>query len=197
MSKHTIRWPRVVACLPAFNAAEFITQTLEALEAQDYPNLEVLISDDASTDDTALICQSFAENSRTFRLIRQSHRLGWVNNVNALLAAAHAEYILITPHDDIIRPTYVTRLVQALEDNPHAVLAFSSRPAPPGHSCAGAGARTPYGPARKCWSKVIRPRTAPCGRTVETSPSRMVEDCLPARRAQAPRVTAQTRTSRR
>ena len=126
MSKLKKQWPRVVACLPAFNAAKFITQALEALEAQEYPNLEVLISDDASTDDTALICQSFAENSRTFRLIRQSHRLGWVNNVNALLAAAHAEYILITPHDDIIRPTYVTRLVQALEDNPHAVLAFSN-----------------------------------------------------------------------
>lgn len=126
MSKRTRQWPKVVACLPACNAAAFITETLETLAAQDYPNLEVLVSDDASTDDTANICQRFADHSQTFRLIRQPHRLGWVDNVNALLAAAQGEYLLIIPHDDIVRPTYVTRLVQALEDNPSAVLAFSN-----------------------------------------------------------------------
>ena len=125
MSESTGKYPRAVACLAAYNSAEFIEKTLEALAAQDYPNLEILISDDASTDHTANLCQRFCENSRKFRLIRQSNRLGWVNNVNALFAKAQGEYLLIIPHDDIVHPTYVTKLVKALEMNPHAILAFS------------------------------------------------------------------------
>ena len=125
MSESTRECPRAVACLAVYNSAQFIKKTLEALAAQDYPNLEILISDDASTDHTARICQRFCENSRKFQLIRQSHRLGWVNNVNALFAKARGEYLLIIPHDDIVDPTYVTKLVKALEMNPRAILAFS------------------------------------------------------------------------
>ena len=49
--------PRAVALLPARNAESFIEPVLESLAAQTYPNLEVLISDDASTDRTAEICR--------------------------------------------------------------------------------------------------------------------------------------------
>jgi len=120
-----VRPPRVVACMPAYNGDSFITATLDSLAAQTYPNLEILVSDDASTDGTAAICARYAAEDERFRLIRQERNLGWVGNVNALLRAAEGDYLMLAFHDDLLMPTYVARLVEALEANPDAILAFS------------------------------------------------------------------------
>jgi glycosyltransferase involved in cell wall biosynthesis len=117
--------PRVVACVPTWNAESFIEGTLEAIAAQTYPNFEVLISDDASTDRTMAICERFATGDARFRVIRQGTNRGWIGNVNALLRAARGDYFLFAFHDDLLRPTYVERLVERLEANPGAILAFS------------------------------------------------------------------------
>jgi len=117
--------PKVVALMPAWNAESFIVPVLESLAAQTYPNLEVLISDDASTDRTAAICEKFKARHANFRLIRQPRNLGWIGNVNALLRKAEGEYFFFAFHDDLLKPRYVERLVDALERNPKAVLAFS------------------------------------------------------------------------
>ncbi|MGN2392726.1 glycosyltransferase family 2 protein [Pelomicrobium sp. G1] len=117
--------PPVVACLPAWNAERFIERTLASLAAQTYPNLEILVSDDASIDRTPEICARFAAADRRFRLLRQPRRRGWIGNVNQLLAAADGKYLFFAFHDDPLQPAYVARLVDALESNPRAVLAFS------------------------------------------------------------------------
>lgn len=118
--------PLVVACLPAWNAAEFIDETLESLAAQTYDNLNVLISVDLSSDDTAERCERFARTDPRFTVILQNKRLGWVGNVNLLLSqAAQADYCVFAFHDDIFEPSYVTRLAAALEAHPAAILAFT------------------------------------------------------------------------
>lgn len=117
--------PRAVALMPAWNSAAFIERTLEALAAQTYTNLEVLISDDASTDHTAEICSRFVARYPKFRLLRQLKRQGWIGNVNALLRKASGDYFFFAFHDDPPMATYVASLVEALEKNPGAVLAFS------------------------------------------------------------------------
>jgi len=119
------RMPRVAALMPAWNSASFIAQTLESLEAQTYGNLQVLISDDSSTDNTAQICAGFVATRPNFRLVRQAKRLGWIRNVNWLLREARADHFFFAFHDDPLRPTYVASLVDALQRNPRAVLAFS------------------------------------------------------------------------
>jgi glycosyltransferase involved in cell wall biosynthesis len=117
--------PKVVALMPAWNAESFILPVLESLAAQTYPNLQILISDDASTDRTAEICEEFEASHANFRLIRQPRNLGWIGNVNALLSKAEGEYFFFAFHDDLLRPRYVERLADALDSNPRAVLAFS------------------------------------------------------------------------
>jgi len=117
--------PRVVALMPAWNSAPFIEHTLQALAAQTYGNLEILISDDASTDDTVQICARFVASHPQFRLIRQTRRQGWVGNVNALLREARGRHLFFAFHDDPPQPDYVASLAAALESNPRAVLAFS------------------------------------------------------------------------
>ncbi|NOT33171.1 MAG: glycosyltransferase family 2 protein [Candidatus Eisenbacteria bacterium] len=117
--------PRVVALIPTWSAEEFIEQTLETLARQTYPNVEFLISDDASPDATAAICERFAARDPRFRVMRQARNLGWVGNVNALLEAARADYLTFAFQDDLPAPTYIEECVAALESHPTAILAYS------------------------------------------------------------------------
>jgi glycosyltransferase involved in cell wall biosynthesis len=115
----------VVALVAAWTASDFISGTLDALAAQSHSNLEILVSDDASPDDTAAICERYEARDARFRVIRQPRNLGWTGNVNALLREARGDYFLIAGHDDLLEPGYVARCVAALEANPGAVVAFS------------------------------------------------------------------------
>lgn len=117
--------PRVVALVPVWRAEAFLDATFDALAAQTWPNLEILVSDDASPDDSAAIAERRAARDPRFRVIRQPRNLGWVGNVNALLAAARGDYLLFAFQDDLPEPAYVERCVRALEANPRAVIAFS------------------------------------------------------------------------
>lgn len=116
---------KVVALTPAWNAEGFIVPVLESLAAQTHRNFEVLISDDASTDRTPEICAAFAARHPNFTLIRQPRNLGWIGNVNSLLRQAQGDCFFFAFHDDLLRPTYVERLADALATDPNAVLAFS------------------------------------------------------------------------
>ena len=118
------RSPKVVACMPAWNAASFIGPVLESLRAQTYSNLEVLISVDLCGDGTAELCETYAESHSNISVLRQEKRLGWIGNSNALIRRAEGDYFFFAFHDDPLKPTYVSKLVAALECNPNAVLAF-------------------------------------------------------------------------
>lgn len=117
--------PKVVACMPAWRAASFLRPVLESLAAQTYENLDVLISVDLCDDGTAELCEGFAAAQANFEVVRQSTRLGWIENSNALINRAEGDYLFFAFHDDPLEPTYVSRLVEALGSNPNAVLAFS------------------------------------------------------------------------
>jgi glycosyltransferase involved in cell wall biosynthesis len=117
--------PRVTAVVPCYNAAAFISRTFDSLAAQTWANLEILIGDDASTDDTLRLCEAFAAERPDVRIVRRDENLGWLRNTNDLMSRAGGELMFFAFHDDVISPTYVERLVDALRDNPRAVLAFT------------------------------------------------------------------------
>jgi glycosyltransferase involved in cell wall biosynthesis len=117
--------PKVTALLPCYNAAAFITRTLDSLAAQTWPDLEILIGEDASTDATLTIISDFATRHPNVRIIRNPQNLGWLRNSNALMAEAKGELLFFAFHDDAVEPSYVERLVDALRDRPRAVLAYS------------------------------------------------------------------------
>lgn len=117
--------PLVTAIVPTFNGAAFIGRTLASLEAQTWANLEILIGDDASTDDTPALVSRFAEGRPNVRVVQRSANLGWLRNTNDLMARARGEFLFFAFHDDVVEPTYVERLTRALLAEPGAVLAFS------------------------------------------------------------------------
>ncbi|WP_438855418.1 glycosyltransferase family 2 protein [Agromyces sp. M3QZ16-3] len=117
--------PLVTALVPTYNGAEFIQRTLDSLAAQTWPNLEILIGDDRSTDDTLEVVRRFADRHPRTRIVERERNLGWLGNSNDLMGRAAGELQFFAFHDDIVAPTYVERLVAALAANEGAVLAFT------------------------------------------------------------------------
>ena len=117
--------PKVTAIVPCFNAAAFLGPTLDCLAAQTWPKLEILIGDDASSDDTLAIARDFAAAREEVRIVARESNLGWLRNCNDLMSRTTSELMFFAFHDDLVDPTYVEKLVAALRNRPEAVLAFS------------------------------------------------------------------------
>lgn len=117
--------PLVTAILPCYNAAAFLGRTLDCLAAQTWPNLEILVGDDNSKDNTLAMVRTFAEGRENVRIVARNENLGWLRNSNDLMGQARGNFMFFAFHDDVVAPTYVERLVGALANRPGAVLAFS------------------------------------------------------------------------
>lgn len=116
--------PLVTAILPSFNAASFIHATLASLDDQTHPSIEILVGDDASSDETPAILRDWAASRPHVRLILRETNLGWIDNCNDLMAKARGEFLFFAYHDDEMGPDFVASLVQALQDGTDAVLAY-------------------------------------------------------------------------
>jgi len=106
--------PLVSICIPTYNSADFIRETLTCILNQTYTNLEVNISDDASTDDTLAVIQSI--NDDRIVLKKNSSRLGLEGNWNSALLMATGKYIKMFPADDIIEKTCIEKQVAIFEN---------------------------------------------------------------------------------
>ena len=117
--------PKVSALVPCYNSSAFLLETLDCLAAQTWVNLEILIGDDCSTDDTLAIARRFAEGHANVRILERPLNLGWLSNSNDLMAQATGEMCFFAFHDDIVTPDYVEKLATALSNHPSAIMAFS------------------------------------------------------------------------
>jgi glycosyltransferase involved in cell wall biosynthesis len=111
--------------VPSYNGAAFIRRTLDCLAAQTWDNLEILIADDCSTDDTPRIIAEFAARNANVRLLPRTANLGWLRNSNDLMANASGELLFFAFHDDAVDPDYISVLVDALDKQPSAVIAYT------------------------------------------------------------------------
>jgi hypothetical protein len=114
------REPDVTVCVPAFQAEGFIGEALSAITRQSHRRLRILVSLDASTDDTESVCREFERDPRLSLLV-QPGRLGWVGNINFLLDRVETPFFVIHPHDDQLEETYVEALCEEAERFPEAV----------------------------------------------------------------------------
>lgn len=118
--------PLVSIGLPVYNGEPFLKEALDSLLAQDYPNFELIISDNASTDGTHERCLDYAGRDGRIRYYRNSENLGASANWNRVFALARGQYFIWAAHDDLYEPVYISTLAHLLDDNPDAVLAFSA-----------------------------------------------------------------------
>ena len=109
--------PIVTVCVPTFNGAGYLRATLECLSEQSYPNLEIVFSDDGSSDGTLEIVENFARDSAFPVKVLNHQHTTIAGNWNHSVAHASGEYIKFLFQDDLMHPDCVSKLVrQALSD---------------------------------------------------------------------------------
>ncbi len=118
-------FPLVSVCIPTFNAARWILDCLESALAQSYPRFEVLIIDDASTDETVELIRSI-EDER-IRLVVNEQNIGLARNWNKCIEMSRGDFIKFLFHDDILYPDCVEKMMQLLLSNGNVGLVFSPR----------------------------------------------------------------------
>ena len=112
--------PRVSVLIPAYNAAAWIRTTVESALGQTWPNLEIVVVDDGSTDDTAAVVESLG--APAVRVVRQM-RSGPSAAQNEALRHAQGDFIQRLDADDVISPDKIARQMARLKDRPRAVAA--------------------------------------------------------------------------
>lgn len=116
---------RVSVCIPTFNGARYIEDTLRSIAEQTEAAFEVVISDDGSTDATiALALQYAAESGLNVRVVMNEARGPTQNYLNAI-AFATGEVLMLADQDDPIHPCRIEKVTRALLENPDAVLVSS------------------------------------------------------------------------
>lgn len=93
--------PKISIGMPVFNGERYIRAALDSLLAQTYMDFELIISDNASTDQTKTICQEYEKDDKRIRYYRQHENIGSTKNFKYVLDMARAEYFMWAAHDDV------------------------------------------------------------------------------------------------
>lgn len=120
------RTPRVSIGLPVHNGAAYLGETLRDLLGQTVDGLEVVACDNASTDATPDLLADAAARDPRLRVVRNARNVGALANANRAFAHARGALYALAGHDDRHAPTFVERLVAALDADRGAVLAYSA-----------------------------------------------------------------------
>lgn len=114
--------PRVTVIIPTFNGAHLLPTCLDSVLRQTFRDFEIVVVDDASTDDThALLARAYP----SVRVITQATHRGFAAAVNAGIRQARGDIIALLNNDTEAEPTWLAELVSALDANSHAGMAAS------------------------------------------------------------------------
>ncbi len=118
--------PLVSVIIPSYNHAVYLNERIDSVLAQDYPNFEVIILDDCSTDNSREIIAQYEGKEHVREIIFNEQNTGntflqWEKGVGK----AKGKYIWIAESDDVAEPAFLSTLVGELEKQPDSVLAYS------------------------------------------------------------------------
>jgi len=115
--------PRVTVAIPVYNGANFLAEAANSILRQTFTDLELIIVDNASTDETPDICQQLAKKDERVRYYRNDYNLGAAPNYNRGLELARGTYFKWLAHDDWISENYIEECAKALDLYPQFVIA--------------------------------------------------------------------------
>ncbi|HUL22599.1 MAG TPA: glycosyltransferase family 2 protein [Thermodesulfobacteriota bacterium] len=118
---------KVSIIIPTFNRENYLYQAIESALSQDYPNLEVVVSDNASTDNTAEFVKKYFVDSR-FKYLRNEKNLGMVGNQRrGLFEYSSGDWGLVLDSDDYLCDnSYISKAVKLIEENKNVVLVHAN-----------------------------------------------------------------------
>ena len=115
---------RVTVGMPVYNGGAFVGPAIESILAQTLSDLELIISDNASTDGTEAVCRAYAARDSRVRYYRNATNRGGIWNFNQVFRLSASPYFKWAAHDDLCAPDFVEKCVDVLEHHPEAVLCY-------------------------------------------------------------------------
>ncbi len=121
--------PLVSIVVITYNSSKYVIETLESAKSQTYQNIELIISDDSSIDNTVKNCQQWIEKNREWfiriELITIPENTGVSANCNRGIKAAHGEWLKLIAGDDVLLPNCISDNIQYTWENKDAHIIFS------------------------------------------------------------------------
>jgi glycosyltransferase involved in cell wall biosynthesis len=108
--------------LPVRNAGNRVTEVVRSVLAQDHQNVELVISDNASTDDTEDVCRALAKEDSRIAYHRQAGNIGLLNNFMAVIDLASGTHFRWIGDDDRLEPAFVSRCLAEFAADPGLIL---------------------------------------------------------------------------
>ncbi len=111
--------------IPAYNNGEYIGETIESILAQTYKNIELVIVDDNSSDNTYEVLQEFAEKDDRVKIYKNEKNLGMSGNWNRCLELCTGEFMKLVCADDLLAENMIERELEIFEKYPEVILVDS------------------------------------------------------------------------
>ena len=117
--------PAISIGVPVFNGGKTLVRMLDSLLCQTFADFEIIISDNASTDQTADIAENYAHRDQRIRYLRQAENIGPERNFKHVLDEARGRFFMWSASDDIRSPDFLQENVNFLEQHPDYVASTS------------------------------------------------------------------------
>lgn len=117
--------PKVTFGVPVYNGATHIRSALDSLLGQSFTDFEIVIADNASSDDTSRICLEYAERDNRISFQRNAKNLGMIQNFRQVFNLSQGEYFAWASDHDLWHPDWLETMVRVLDENPEVVMAYS------------------------------------------------------------------------
>lgn len=115
---------KVSVIIPCYNQGKYISDAINSVLAQTYKDIEIVIVNDGSTDNSNEIIKTFADKYKNILFFDENKNKGVINARNMAIEAASGEFILPLDADDTIEPTYIEKAVKILKENPNIGIVY-------------------------------------------------------------------------
>jgi len=116
----------VSVCIPVLNGEKFLAEMLESILSQTYRNIEIIVSDNCSIDNSCKIVEMYMKIDKRIRLYRNDSNIGYSGNANKLINLANGEFIALYHADDIYESTIIEEEMNLLSENEKIAGVFTS-----------------------------------------------------------------------
>jgi glycosyltransferase involved in cell wall biosynthesis len=115
---------KVTVGIPTYNRSRLLCDSISSVLAQSYPDFHLLISDNASEDDTAERVAAFGDERIHYS--RSERNVGMVGNFNRVIESASSDFLVILPDDDVLAPDYLRSVIDVIEGHPSVGVVHSA-----------------------------------------------------------------------
>jgi glycosyltransferase involved in cell wall biosynthesis len=117
--------PLVSIGMPVYNSEKYIAGAIKSLQQQTFEDLEIIIFDNASTDNTYSICKNLAKIDKRIKVFKNSVNLGAAENYNKSFFKAKGKYFKWAACDDFCAPTFIEKCIKVMQADEDIVLCYS------------------------------------------------------------------------